>query len=137
MRVTVWGENVHEQRDESVRTHYPEGMHTTIAGALRDLLGGTAEIRTATLQEPEHGLTETTLAGTDVLTWWGHTAHDMVDDAQRKVSRGLDQADESLDDLRDTAIETTKENPLKVILMVAAIAAAVGFVVGMASSRRS
>ncbi|MGN6198296.1 hypothetical protein [Humibacter sp.] len=64
-------------------------------------------------------------------------AHDMVDDAQRKVSRGLDQADASLDDMRDTAVETTRENPLKVILMVAAIAAAVGFVVGMASSRRS
>lgn len=81
MRVTVWGENVHEQRDEPVRALYPEGMHTTIAGALRELLGDDAEVRTATLQEPEHGLTEEVLAGTDVLTWWGHRAHGEVDDA--------------------------------------------------------
>ena len=36
MRVTVWGENVHEQRDESVRAIYPDGMHATIAAALRE-----------------------------------------------------------------------------------------------------
>ena len=38
-------------------------------------------MRTATLEEPEHGLTETVLDDTDVLTWWGHIAHDQVDDA--------------------------------------------------------
>lgn len=81
MRVTVWGENVHEQHDEPVRALYPDGMHTTIATALRGLLGTDAEVRTATLQEPEHGLTEEVLAGTDVLTWWGHRAHNDVDDA--------------------------------------------------------
>ncbi|MDB5562962.1 MAG: PalA, partial [Hyphomicrobiales bacterium] len=36
---------------------------------------------TATLQEPEHGLTEAKLAETDVLVWWGHRAHGDVDDA--------------------------------------------------------
>ena len=39
-----------------------------------------AVVRTATLDEPEHGLTEEVLADTDVLTWWGHAAHDDVDD---------------------------------------------------------
>jgi trehalose utilization protein len=81
MRVTVWGENVHEQRDESVRALYPDGMHTTIAAGLRAALAGGADVRTATLQEPEHGLGDTVLAATDVLTWWGHAAHDEVDDA--------------------------------------------------------
>src|SRR3954468_20655293 len=81
IRVTVWGENVHEQRDESVRAIYPDGMHATIAGALAAVLGDRATVRTATLQEPEHGLGEDVLAGTDVLTWWGHAAHDEVDDA--------------------------------------------------------
>jgi trehalose utilization protein len=38
-------------------------------------------VRTATLDQPEHGLTEEVLAETDVLTWWGHIAHDQVDDA--------------------------------------------------------
>ncbi|YCK37547.1 ThuA domain-containing protein [Actinomadura sp. ATCC 39365] len=37
-------------------------------------------VRTATLQDPEHGLDAATLAGTDVLTWWGHAAHEEVDD---------------------------------------------------------
>ncbi len=35
---------------------------------------------TATLQEPEHGLTAERLRETDVLTWWGHKAHDLVSD---------------------------------------------------------
>jgi trehalose utilization protein len=81
MRVTVWGENVHEQRDESVRAIYPEGMHATIAAGLESLLGDRVTVRTAVMQEPEHGLTEGVLAETDVLTWWGHAAHDEVDDA--------------------------------------------------------
>jgi trehalose utilization protein len=81
VRVTVWGENVHEHRDESVRTIYPDGMHTTIARGISGVLGGAAEVRTATLDQPEHGLTDEVLAGTDVLTWWGHTAHDQVSDA--------------------------------------------------------
>ena len=36
--------------------------------------------RTATLDEPEHGLTESVLQTTDVLIWWGHMAHHEVDD---------------------------------------------------------
>ena len=35
----------------------------------------------ATLREPEHGLTRDVLAQTDVLIWWGHAAHDEVEDA--------------------------------------------------------
>ena len=78
MNVTVWGENVHERRDESVRAIYPDGMHTTIAAALA---ADDVETRTATLDQPEHGLTQEVLDATDVLTWWGHAAHDEVDDA--------------------------------------------------------
>ena len=81
MRITVWGENVHEQRDESVRAIYPEGMHATIAAGLESLLGDGTTVRTAVMQEPEHGLTDSVLAETDVLTWWGHAAHAEVDDA--------------------------------------------------------
>jgi trehalose utilization protein len=81
MRVTVWGENVHEQRDESVRAIYSDGMHATIAAGLAALLGDRATVRTVTMQEPEHGLGEDVLAETDVLTWWGHAAHEEVDDA--------------------------------------------------------
>ena len=78
IRVTVWGENVHEWKHEAVRQHYPKGMHQCIADALNE--AGDIEARTATLQEPDHGLTEEVLARTDVLTWWGHCAHDQVED---------------------------------------------------------
>ena len=36
------------------------------------------DIKTATLDEPEHGLTQDVLDNTDVLTWWGHMAHHEV-----------------------------------------------------------
>jgi trehalose utilization protein len=81
LNVTVWGENVHEQTEEDVRARYPDGMHTAIASAVAALLGDEVSVRTATLQEPEHGLTQAVLDETDVLTWWGHAAHDDVDDA--------------------------------------------------------
>jgi trehalose utilization protein len=80
VRVTVWGENVHEQRDESVRAIYPDGMHAAIAAGLRASLGDRVRVRTATLDQPEHGLPQSVLDETDVLTWWGHIAHDQVQD---------------------------------------------------------
>src|ERR1700726_80670 len=41
----------------------------------------TLEIRTATLDQAEHGLGEKVLDETDVLIWWGHAAHGKVKDA--------------------------------------------------------
>lgn len=78
IRVTVWGENVHEWKHEVVRRHYPEGMHTCIAKGLNE--ADDIEARTVTLQQPDHGLTDEVLAETDVLTWWGHAAHEEVED---------------------------------------------------------
>ena len=94
IRVTVWGENVHEKRDASVRLLYPDGMHSAIAAAIRENLGATCEVATATLDEPEHGLSDEVLARTDVLTWWGHIAHgevsdDVVERVKRRVLAGM------------------------------------------------
>ena len=78
IRVTVWNEYRHEKRNEQIAGLYPDGMHAAIAGHLGaqpDL-----EARTATLDEPDHGLTDDVLAATDVLTWWGHMAHGEVRD---------------------------------------------------------
>src|SRR4051794_2890618 len=80
VRITVWGENVHERNEPAVREIYPDGMHATIASGLREQLGEVVSVRTATLDEPSHGLTPGVLAETDVLTWWGHIAHDQVAD---------------------------------------------------------
>ncbi len=90
IRVTVWNENVHERKHPAVRQIYPEGIHTAIAGGLRRLdRGGQLEVRTATLDQPDHGLGDAVLGTTDVLTWWGHCAHDQVADAvaERVVAR--------------------------------------------------
>lgn len=76
-RVTVWNEFVHEQENEVVADIYPDGIHAVIADALEERGFDT---ETATLEEPDHGLTEDVLAETDVLTWWGHAAHDEVAD---------------------------------------------------------
>ena len=79
IRALVWGENVHEQKNKAVAENYPKGMHGQIAALLSEDKHIVAS--TATLQEPEHGCTEERLAETDVLVWWGHAAHDKVDDA--------------------------------------------------------
>src|ERR1017187_7947683 len=85
LRITVWGENVHEQRSSRVNEVYPRGLHAAIAEGLLKFLPS-ARVSTATLQEPEHGLTPEKLRDTDVLTWWGHLAHDQVsDDVVRRV----------------------------------------------------
>lgn len=90
-RVTVWSEFRHEKRSAKIAEIYPEGIHGAIAEGLREA-GFT--VGTATLDEPEHGLTEEVLANTDVLTWWGHIAHDEVSDAlvdriQARVLEGM------------------------------------------------
>jgi trehalose utilization protein len=85
IRVTVWNEYRHEKTNPLVQEVYPNGMHAVIADHLK--AQGFA-VRTATLDEPEHGLTEAVLNDTDVLTWWGHMAHDQVDD---KIVRRVHQ----------------------------------------------
>ncbi|MFH1919504.1 MAG: ThuA domain-containing protein [Planctomycetota bacterium] len=80
IRVTVWNEFVHEKTSPAVGAIYPGGIHAAIAEGLAEDLGSTVEVRTATLDEPQHGLTDEVLAETDVLCWWGHAAHDRVAD---------------------------------------------------------
>lgn len=80
VRVTVWNEFKHEQVNEDVRKIYPDGIHRAIADGL-EASGEAVTVRTATLEENEHGLTEDVLNETDVLVWWGHMAHDGVSDA--------------------------------------------------------
>ncbi|ELK49327.1 trehalose utilization protein [Haloferax sp. BAB-2207] len=75
--VTVWNEYRHEKEDDEVAAVYPDGIHATIA---EGLLEAGYDVQTATLDDPEHGLTESVLDDTDVLAWWGHKAHDEVDD---------------------------------------------------------
>ncbi|MDG4658050.1 ThuA domain-containing protein [Ectobacillus antri] len=91
MRVTVWNENRHEQKNPLVAEIYPQGIHTTIASFLQE---AGMQVGTATLDEPEHGLTDEVLVATDVLVWWGHIAHEEVSDeivkkVQQRVLDGM------------------------------------------------
>ena len=79
INVTVWNEYRHEREEERFRAVYPEGIHNAISAGLSARDG--FNVRTATLDEPENGLPESALMETDVLIWWGHKAHDEVDDA--------------------------------------------------------
>ena len=79
IRVTVWNEFRHEKKNPVVAKIYPVGMHQAIGSHLSK--AADLQVRTATLDEPEHGLTDELLRSTDVLTWWGHLHHKEVADA--------------------------------------------------------
>ncbi|MDX2187929.1 MAG: ThuA domain-containing protein [Opitutaceae bacterium] len=90
-RVLVWNEYRHERTNPFVSALYPNGIHAAIADCLRD---PDREVATATLDEPEHGLSVERLDNTDVLLWWGHIAHEAVEDevverVKRRVHEGM------------------------------------------------
>ncbi len=60
MHITVWNEYRHEQHNERVMKIYPDGIHNVIAAGLRE--HGFDDVSTATLDQPEHGLTDAVLA---------------------------------------------------------------------------
>lgn len=85
VKVTVWNENRHEKQNPLVSEIYPNGIHGAIASFLKE---AGIEAATATLDEPEHGLTDTVLNHTDVLIWWGHLAHgEVTDEVVQKVQQ--------------------------------------------------
>lgn len=92
IRVTVWNEYRHEKSNEEIAELYPDGIHGAIAEYLESKSG--IETCTATLDEPEHGLSDKVLNSTDVLIWWGHMAHgevkdEIVDKIHARVLSGM------------------------------------------------
>ncbi|MDQ0900998.1 trehalose utilization protein/galactose mutarotase-like enzyme [Paenibacillus sp. V4I7] len=91
IRVTIWNEFIHERTDPQVARIYPKGIHQAISAGIGPF---GFRIQTATLDQPEHGLTTEVLNHTDVLIWWGHLAHDavtdeIVDRIQARVLQGM------------------------------------------------
>jgi trehalose utilization protein len=91
MRVTVWNEFWHERNAPQVGRIYPQGIHAVLAKALGE---AGLSVRTATFEEPEHGLSDAVLAETDVMVWWAHRLHDEVSDTvvervRRQVLGGM------------------------------------------------
>ena len=94
IHVTIWNEFRHEKNNETIRGIYPDGIHNTIGTAVKQRLGDAVDINYATLDEPEHGLTQDVVDHTDVMLWWGHVAHHEVDDeiverVHRRVLKGM------------------------------------------------
>lgn len=77
MNILVWNENLHEKSSPRVTELYPGGLHEYIASFLSS---DDINVKTATLDDEECGLTDDVLKETDVLIWWGHMAHSKVPD---------------------------------------------------------
>lgn len=79
IRVTVWNEFVHEREEDYIGKIYPEGIH----GAIKNFLSteDDFEVTAVSLDMPEQGLPDELLNNTDVLIWWGHVRHWMVEDS--------------------------------------------------------
>lgn len=78
IRVTIFNEYIHERMYENIAKVYPKGIH----GCIAEFLGIDEEISVtcATMEMPEHGLTEEVLQNTDVLIWWAHREHEGISD---------------------------------------------------------
>ena len=92
IKVTVWNEFFHERTEAAAAEVYPDGIHNKIKEFLET--NEDITVHTATLEEPECGLTEEMLKNTDVLIWWGHMKHGEVPDeiaerVQREVLKGM------------------------------------------------
>lgn len=69
IRVTVFGEH-NQDREEPVRSLYPDGIHGAIAAAYRE--ESCFDVTIATMDMPEHGLPQEVVDNTDVFVWWSH-----------------------------------------------------------------
>ena len=92
INVTVWNEFRHERHEEACRAIYPDGIH----GLIKSFLDKEPDlnVRLAALDDPDNGLPDEVLNGTDVLLWWGHMAHHRVPDevaqrVQQAVLKGM------------------------------------------------
>jgi trehalose utilization protein len=92
LNIVVWDEACWDKKPADqraiARKNYPNGIHTVIEDGLREHFGPDAEISTAKLSDPEHGLSEERLNAIDVLLWWGHLHHaDVADSVAERVAR--------------------------------------------------
>lgn len=81
MNITIFVEDSRADTEKNVLAVYPGGIADELASLFPD-----DKVRTVSLRDPECGLSEETLADTDVLFWWGHRRHgDVPDEVVRRV----------------------------------------------------
>lgn len=80
-RVLVWSEAT------APKDVYPHDINAAVAEGLKPLTGW--DIACASIDDPEQGVPDASLAATDVLIWWGHKRHNQVKDGlvERIASR--------------------------------------------------
>ena len=91
-RVVVWSEGT-ANVDPNSKQIYPDDINTAIAEGLQPLSAKGWEIVKASLNDPDQGISDERLNGTDVLIWWGHKKHgevkdELVDKINQRVRDG-------------------------------------------------
>ncbi len=71
-RVLVWSEGT------APKNVYPKDINGAVAEALKAMKGW--EVGTASINDPEQGVSEEALQKANVLVWWGHVHHGKVKD---------------------------------------------------------
>jgi trehalose utilization protein len=78
-KVVVWSEGTANVDPESKKV-YPQDINSAIAEGLKPLQDAGWEIITASLNDPDQGLSDSRLNSADILIWWGHKKHGEVKD---------------------------------------------------------
>ncbi len=77
LKVLVWDENPSHAPKEL----YPDSIRGAVADGLKAFdKKGQLDVTVASLDDPDQGVSDATLAETDVLIWWGHARHGEVKD---------------------------------------------------------
>ena len=81
MNVTIWHEDLPQEEHEQMKKVYPNGLSDAIYQFLK---ASGVSAKKVFLAEKENGLPQEVLDNTDVLVWWGHCKHHLVDDETAK-----------------------------------------------------
>lgn len=86
-KVVVWSEGT-ANVDPGSKKVYPKDINAAIAEGLKPLEAEGWEIVTASLNDPDQGISDELLRSTDVLIWWGHKKHG---DVKNELVAKIDQ----------------------------------------------
>ncbi|HTL57168.1 MAG TPA: ThuA domain-containing protein [Candidatus Limnocylindrales bacterium] len=86
-KVVVWSEGT-ANVDPASKKVYPQDINTAIAEGLAPLEANGWQIVKASINDPDQGISDELLNGTDVLIWWGHKRHgDVKDELVSKIEK--------------------------------------------------
>jgi trehalose utilization protein len=90
-KVVVWSEGT-ANVDPASKAVYPKDINFAIAEGLKPLEAQGWEIITASLDDPDQGISDERLGSTDVLIWWGHKKHrDVKDELVNKIAARVNE----------------------------------------------